>query len=342
MKKIILTILLSLSTIVSGQVKLQLFNPGSGDVNTSQLADSTELLVHLQQDFWHWYTSTDWVSFFSSQSAKPLLSLTNSNSDGEGVRIQFLKGVIGAADDTLGSINSVGSTDGMLVNSEYYARSLFQIADPTAGSRDGKWALWLAQNGALVKSLEANAADDTFYVNSNLSVEGTYPALVDTAGDIRQALSALSDTPDMESVFESRITDTVEVTTGGTFEKFPEIISATYSWSDHSNFDDGDNPGTSIVYTDPTTRTFTIDFSFNIVSIEPDQNVSIRLDTNSVEVNYTTMTSHFKTEGESKISRILTEVELSQNDTLFFMFTSDTNSDSLLVEKIVGKIEENR
>lgn len=360
MKKIILFLLI-VTTSLFGQVEL-ISLASQGDVTTTQLSDSLDNFLMLNESFWHWYKTTHWASFSSSISNRPLFQFTNLNSDGLGVRFNYIKGVVPSVNDTILDQVFISYDDGMLSSERNYGRSFYTVTDPSEGSYSGAWSLNLANEGNAKNYIEVDGEKDTLFFNSSIKVDGsvvgidstgtgsdsysTRSALVDTSSSIRSAIVAAEGlTADLEGVFFTEITDTMQVTTGGTFEEFPAIIALeTQMIVGSDNFDitgaSGAPTGNSIIYTGSDTKDFLVDVSFNIISVENNQNISVKLKKNSSEVDHTDITSYFNSSGDSRMSRILYSLELAQNDTIFFLFTSDTNSDYLFIPKIFGHIEE--
>ena len=84
-----------------------------------------------------------------SASGKPVLTLTNTNADGDGATVKLVKdGSSPAAEDIVGTISFSSEDDGS--NTQVYGTIVTKIEDPGAGSEQGKMLFNVAENDGTV------------------------------------------------------------------------------------------------------------------------------------------------------------------------------------------------
>ena len=100
------------------------------------------------------YDGTD-LTLTSGTSAKPVLTLENSNTDAVAPILQFTKTATGANADEIGMINFIA--DDNADNPTTFAQVKAEIQDAANTSEDGQLELLIAQGGSLVNVLKANS-----------------------------------------------------------------------------------------------------------------------------------------------------------------------------------------
>ena len=134
------TINLDLTEVgVSGSANQLLTDDGDGTITSE--ANAT-------------YDGTD-LTLTSGTSAKPVLSLENSNTDAVAPILQFTKTATGANADEIGMINFIA--DDNADNPTTFAQIKAEIQDAANASEDGQLELLIAQGGSLVNVLKANS-----------------------------------------------------------------------------------------------------------------------------------------------------------------------------------------
>ena len=158
---------------------------GTSQASKAVTADSNGDIIFPDNDILKFGTNSDWtmtydesndddlvltgsdISIESSTSAKPVLTLFNSNADANGSTIKLNKnGSSPATNDVVGNLDFISEDSGNNVTT--YGRIQSTIVDVTSGGEEGSIDFYVAENdGTLTKGMEikglASDADVTVY-----------------------------------------------------------------------------------------------------------------------------------------------------------------------------------
>lgn len=107
------------------------------------------------------YDGAGGLDLTSTTSAKPVFTISNTNTDAEAPEFIFNKDIVGTNGDDLGKVKFLGR-DASNNPSQTFAQILGEIADATHGDEGGLMSLSVAQyDGSLVNGLSISGASNT-------------------------------------------------------------------------------------------------------------------------------------------------------------------------------------
>ena len=167
---------------------------GTSQASKAVTADSNGDIIFPDNDILKFGTNSDWtmtydesndddlvltgsdISIESSTSAKPVLTLFNSNADANGSTIKLNKnGSSPATNDVVGNLDFISEDSGNNVTT--YGRIQSTIVDVTSGGEEGSIDFYVAENdGTLTKGMEikglASDADVTVDISTHDGTAG--------------------------------------------------------------------------------------------------------------------------------------------------------------------------
>ena len=167
---------------------------GTSQASKAVTADSNGDIIFPDNDILKFGTNSDWtmtydesndddlvltgsdISIESSTSAKPVLTLFNSNADANGSTLKLNKnGSSPATNDVVGNLDFISEDSGNNVTT--YGRIQSTIVDVTSGGEEGSIDFYVAENdGTLTKGMEikglASNADITVDISTHDGTAG--------------------------------------------------------------------------------------------------------------------------------------------------------------------------
>ncbi len=151
----------NVSAIIDG------LDAGSKDINIAKLKIAGSDVIDSSQNI----TNTGDITNSSSTSAKPILTIKNTNADANSSELQFYKLSASPADnDNVGVINFYGNDDGE--NKTLFGKILVESTDVTNGTEDGKITLYSMKAGTSTASLTISSGAVTCNVSLDIAGSG--------------------------------------------------------------------------------------------------------------------------------------------------------------------------
>ena len=151
----------NISAIIDG------LDAGSKDINIAKLKIAGSDVIDSSQNF---SISGDILNS-SATSAKPVLTIKNTNADANSSELQFYKLSASPADnDNVGVINFYGNDDGE--NKTLFGKILVESTDVTNGTEDGKITLYSMKAGTSTASLTISSGAVTCNVSLDIAGSG--------------------------------------------------------------------------------------------------------------------------------------------------------------------------
>ena len=151
----------NVSAIIDG------LDAGSKDINIAKLKIAGSDVIDSSQNI----TNTGDITNSSSTSAKPVLTIKNTNADANSSELQFYKLSASPADnDNVGVINFYGNDDGE--NKTLFGKILVESTDVTNGTEDGKITLYSMKAGTSTASLTISSGAVTCNVSLDIAGSG--------------------------------------------------------------------------------------------------------------------------------------------------------------------------
>jgi len=151
----------NVSAIIDG------LDAGSKDINIAKLKIAGSDVIDSSQNI----TNSGDITNSSSTSAKPALTIKNTNADANSSELQFYKLSASPADnDNVGVINFYGNDDGE--NKTLFGKILVESTDVTNGTEDGKITLYSMKAGASTASLTISSGAVTCNVSLDIAGSG--------------------------------------------------------------------------------------------------------------------------------------------------------------------------
>ena len=151
----------NISAIIDG------LDAGSKDINIAKLKIAGSDVIDSSQNI----TNTGDITNSSSTSAKPVLTIKNTNADANSSELQFYKLSASPADnDNVGVINFYGNDDGE--NKTLFGKILVESTDVTNGTEDGKITLYSMKAGTSTASLTISSGAVTCNVSLDIAGSG--------------------------------------------------------------------------------------------------------------------------------------------------------------------------
>ena len=151
----------NISAIIDG------LDAGSKVINIAKLKIAGSDVIDSSQNI----TNTGDITNSSSTSAKPVLTIKNTNADANSSELQFYKLSASPADnDNVGVINFYGNDDGE--NKTLFGKILVESTDVTNGTEDGKITLYSMKAGTSTASLTISSGAVTCNVSLDIAGSG--------------------------------------------------------------------------------------------------------------------------------------------------------------------------
>lgn len=151
----------NVSAIIDG------LDAGSKDINIAKLKISGSDVIDSSQNI----TNTGDITNSSATSAKPVLTIKNTNADANSSELQFYKLSASPADnDNVGVINFYGNDDAE--NKTLFGKILVESTDVTNGTEDAKITLYSMKAGTSTASLTISSGAVTCNVSLDIAGSG--------------------------------------------------------------------------------------------------------------------------------------------------------------------------
>ena len=151
----------NVSAIIDG------LDAGSKDINIAKLKIAGSDVIDSSQNI----TNTGDITNSSATSAKPVLTIKNTNADANSSELQFYKLSASPADnDNVGVINFYGNDDAE--NKTLFGKILVESTDVTNGTEDGKITLYSMKAGTSTASLTISSGAVTCNVSLDIAGSG--------------------------------------------------------------------------------------------------------------------------------------------------------------------------
>ena len=151
----------NISAIIDG------LDAGSKDINIAKLKIAGSDVIDSSSNI----TNSGDITGSSATSAKPVLTIKNTNADANSSELQFYKLSASPADnDNVGVINFYGNDDGE--NKTLFGKILVESTDVTNGTEDGKITLYSMKAGTSTASLTISSGAVTCNVSLDIAGSG--------------------------------------------------------------------------------------------------------------------------------------------------------------------------